>query len=100
MQAASTAVISPEMATWLDELWLASTTTPATIPVRINWIGGNSTTTGVTYAPLADAISRAVHLYQDPTLWTAMQRNGMTADFSWARSGAAYADLYKDLTAT
>ena len=33
-------------------------------------------------------------------LWTAMQRNGMTADFSWARSGAAYANLYKDLTAT
>jgi hypothetical protein len=24
----------------------------------------------------------------------------MKADFSWARSGAAYADLYKDLTAT
>ena len=56
--------------------------------------------TGVTYAPLADAISRAVHLYQDRSLWTAMQRNGMTADFSWARSGAAYANLYKDLTAT
>jgi starch synthase len=56
--------------------------------------------TGVTYAPLADAISRTVHLYQDPTLWTAMQQSGMTADFSWARSGAAYADLYKDLTAT
>lgn len=56
--------------------------------------------TGVTYAPLADAISRAVHLYQDRNLWTAMQRNGMNADFSWARSGAAYADLYKDLTAT
>jgi starch synthase len=55
--------------------------------------------TGVTYAALADAISRAVHLHQDRTLWTALQRNGMTADFSWARSGAAYADLFRDLTA-
>jgi len=55
--------------------------------------------TGVTYAALADAISRAVHLYQDRDLWTALQRNGMTADFSWAHSGTAYADLFRDLTA-
>jgi starch synthase len=55
--------------------------------------------TGVTYAALADAISRAVHLYQDRDLWTTLQRNGMTADFNWARSGTAYADLFRELKA-
>jgi starch synthase len=55
---------------------------------------------GVHADALADVITRAVHLYQDRTLWTALQQSGMKADFSWARSGAAYADLYKDLTAT
>jgi starch synthase len=55
--------------------------------------------TGVAFNPLSDAISRAVHLYQDRDLWTALQRGGMKADFSWSRSGAAYADLFRDLKA-
>lgn len=54
--------------------------------------------TGVHHAALADAIARTVHLYQDRDRWTALQRNGMSADFSWARSGAAYANLFRELT--
>lgn len=54
--------------------------------------------TGVDYAALANAITRTVHLYQAPEVWTALQRNGMKADFSWARSGAAYANLFRELT--
>lgn len=55
---------------------------------------------GVHYAALAEAVSRTVHLYQDRAVWTALQRSGMKADFSWARSGAAYANLFRELTGT
>ena len=54
--------------------------------------------TGVHYGALADAITRTVDLYQDREVWTALQRSGMKADFSWARSGAAYAHLFRELT--
>lgn len=52
---------------------------------------------GVHYAGLATAISRAVALYRDAPTWRAIQRNGLACDFSWARSGQAYADLYRQL---
>lgn len=54
---------------------------------------------GVHYAALADAISRAVTLYWQGETWRAMQRAGMKTDFSWNRSGKAYADLYAALIA-
>ncbi len=53
---------------------------------------------GVNYHSLVMAISRAVALYHQPGAWRAIQRNGMKADFSWTRSGKAYADLYAQLT--
>jgi starch synthase len=46
---------------------------------------------------LSTAISRATALYRQPEQWRAIQRNGMKSDFSWARSGKAYADLYTQL---
>lgn len=49
---------------------------------------------GVHYDGLATAISRAVALYRDAPTWRAIQRNAMACDFSWKRSGKAYADLY------
>jgi len=52
---------------------------------------------GVDYHALATAVSRAVALYRDPPAWRSLQRNGMACDFSWTRSGAAYADLYRQL---
>ncbi len=52
---------------------------------------------GLTPAALAAALSRAVTLHRQPDQWRAIQRNGMKADFSWNRSGKAYADLYAQL---
>jgi starch synthase len=54
---------------------------------------------GVDYAALAGAISRAVALYRQPGTWQTLQRNGMNTDFSWASSGKVYADLYARLVA-
>jgi len=51
----------------------------------------------VTPAALTDAIDRTVALYRQPAIWQAVQRAGMKSDFSWGRSGKAYADLYADL---
>ncbi|WP_225205914.1 glycogen synthase GlgA [Novosphingobium huizhouense] len=51
----------------------------------------------VNYASLADAIDRAIALYHRPDLWRGLQRAGMKSDFSWRRSGKAYADLYRSL---
>ena len=53
--------------------------------------------TGVDYQSLATAISRTVALYRDRRTWRSIQRNGMNSDFSWARSGRAYADHYHRL---
>jgi starch synthase len=53
---------------------------------------------GVDYPTLASAVSRTVTLYHQPEAWTAIQREGMKADFSWTNSGKVYADLYRELT--
>jgi starch synthase len=55
--------------------------------------------TGVHYDALATAISRTVALYRDRRTWRSIQRNGMTSDFSWTRSGRVYADHYHRLVA-
>ncbi len=59
--------------------------------------------TGVQFAAvtpdgLLHALRRTMALYARPDLWTTMQKQGMRADFSWKRSGARYADLYRSLT--
>ncbi len=51
----------------------------------------------VSHGALAMAVSRAVALYAQPAAWKRLQKNGMTADFSWGASGAAYAGLYRQL---
>ena len=53
---------------------------------------------GVHYHALCAAIDRAMALYRQPREWRRLQQNGMAADFSWAASGRAYADLYRELT--
>lgn len=53
---------------------------------------------GVHYHGLAAAVSRTVALYGDQVTWRALQRGGMACDFSWKRSGQAYADLYRELS--
>jgi starch synthase len=52
---------------------------------------------GVDYPHLAMAITRAVSLYHQPAIWRRIQVAGMKSDFSWNRSGAAYAQLYREL---
>ncbi|MCP5396027.1 MAG: glycogen synthase GlgA [Sphingomonadaceae bacterium] len=53
---------------------------------------------GVHYHALCAAIDRANALYYQPKQWRTLQQNGMKADFSWAASGRAYAELYRELT--
>lgn len=52
---------------------------------------------GVHPAALKDALDRTMGLWRSPGDWHAMQRAGMAQDFSWARSGAVYAGLYRRL---
>lgn len=51
----------------------------------------------VSYDSLTAALSRTIALYARPEDWCRVQRNGMAADFSWAASGKAYAELYRSL---
>ena len=50
---------------------------------------------GIDYDHFAAAITRAIDLYRQPQLWRRIQVAGMKSDFSWGRSGAAYARLYR-----
>ncbi|MEJ2408045.1 MAG: glycogen synthase GlgA [Novosphingobium sp.] len=54
---------------------------------------------GVNYDSLAAALTRTVDLFRQDDIWQRIQKNGMKSDFSWIRSGKAYADLYGSLTA-
>ncbi len=51
----------------------------------------------VSHAGLTHAITRAVRLYGEESVWRRIQKRGMAADFTWSRSGAAYARLYAHL---
>ncbi|MET0248731.1 MAG: glycogen synthase GlgA [Sphingobium sp.] len=62
--------------------------------------GGSAT--GIVFAPddgqaLQRAIHRTVALHRERATWQAMQKTGMRADFSWTRSAARYAGLFRDL---
>jgi len=48
----------------------------------------------VTPEGLMHALQRVCAVFADRKTWRAMQEQGMRADFSWARSGQKYADLY------
>jgi len=54
---------------------------------------------GVTVPALKTALDRTVALWRQPDQWRSLQRAGMKQDFSWGRSGAAYAALYRRLCA-
>ena len=47
----------------------------------------------------AKAIRKALVLYQNPDLLRRYQRNGMRADFSWARTASQYLEIYQQLSA-
>jgi len=48
-------------------------------------------------AALAAALTRATRAWRDRKLWSAMQRTGMSQDFSWDRSAASYLSLFRSL---
>jgi starch synthase len=51
----------------------------------------------VDYLSLSGAITRAISLYSQQDVWRAMQKAGMSSDFTWRQSGAAYAHLYRSI---
>jgi starch synthase len=55
---------------------------------------------GMTKDAIVQALQRTVALYACPDDWTGLQTQGMQGDFSWRRSGARYAELYRQLTST
>jgi starch synthase len=60
--------------------------------------------TGVSFGPItADnlrrAIRRAVRLYKDRQVWTAIQKQGMKSDVSWNHSAGLYAALFSEILA-
>ena len=74
-----------------------------TLPVA-HRVGGLADTidedTGFLFAPhtpaaLAEAVDRAVSAYAEESRWIARMRAAMRKDFSWARSTAAYGEVYR-----
>jgi starch synthase len=60
--------------------------------------------TGFLFGPaepqaLADAIGKALGVFEDPRAWRGLQQRAMAQDFSWSRSARAYADLYAEAVA-
>lgn len=58
--------------------------------------------TGFQFAPvdaatLEHTLARVAHCHAEPKLWRLLQKRGMEQDVSWARSAAAYAQLYRSL---
>jgi len=45
-------------------------------------------------------VQRAMDLWNDQETWEILMRNGMSADFSWRRSGERYLELYQSLVAS
>ena len=76
---------------------LADTVIDANVAAIATGAATGVTFAGVVYPHLAQAITRTVSLYGQAQVWRAMQRAGMRSDFSWAHSGGAYADLYRQL---
>lgn len=63
---------------------------------------GQRVATGIQFGPLTpetllEAVLRAKTLHQNHEAWRAMQRAGMKSDFSWDRSAARYAALFRHL---
>jgi starch synthase len=46
---------------------------------------------------LLSTIYRAVGRWRDTGAWRALQRNGMSRDFSWTRAAKAYEELYRQI---
>jgi starch synthase len=57
---------------------------------------GNGFTFGPAEVPAyLDAVRRAIAVHRQPDRWAAIQRRGMTTDFSWAVPAGGYEQLYR-----
>ena len=61
---------------------------------------GDGTGTGLVFdtpdvATLAATLERGLSLYRNRAAWNALRRSAMAADFGWARSAAAYLEVYR-----
>lgn len=64
---------------------------------------GAGVATGITFHPvdemaLSRALDRLLALHADKSVWKAMQRRAMQADFGWTSAARAYGALYRELT--
>lgn len=55
---------------------------------------------GATADSLTKALRHTIAAYANRKVWKSLQEQGMRADFSWARSGRQYADLYRRFART
>ena len=53
--------------------------------------------TGTTSEDVVSAVSRAISVYKDKTLWNKVQKRIMNLDFSWTQSATHYKELYEKL---
>ena len=53
--------------------------------------------TGATSEDVVSAVSRAISIYKDKTLWNKVQKRIMKLDFSWTQSATHYKELYEKL---
>jgi starch synthase len=65
---------------------------------------GPGVATGLQFSPINSAnlqstLERAARLHANKSVWTNMQKRGMTQDVSWDHSATAYLNLYKSLLA-
>jgi starch synthase len=44
---------------------------------------------------MVDTLRWALRVYDHPEVWQRLQRSAMGGDFSWARSAAAYVEVYE-----
>jgi starch synthase len=52
---------------------------------------------GDSFDAMFNAIQRAMDMFKRPELWRAIQRNGMTGDYSWDLPAGKYIDIYRNL---
>ena len=49
--------------------------------------------------PFIACLKKALNVFDDPTHWMQIQKNGMHTDFSWLKSAASYAEIYRQIIA-
>ena len=76
---------------------LADTVIPSTPATQARGVATGVQFHPVTAQALSGALTRLCDLYDDPKLWSKMQRNAMAHPVGWGPSAAAYAALYRNL---